>query len=135
MQYVDKYKINLHWLDNRPVKLVLDSFFCMFLKPVQTNFIFSDNITLLYIYFFVKYQYFTGIYAINVVYLKEEELRSKLSVLSELENEKSSREELEQLNTTWSEQNVKISEELNKAKVCFLYSTIKSSVLGLGLRL
>jgi hypothetical protein len=80
----------------------------------------------------VKYQYFTGIYAINVVYLKEEEL----SVLSEeLENEKSSREELEQLNTTWSEQNVKISEELNKAKVCFLYSTIKSSVLGLGLRL
>ena len=126
----------MHWLDNRPVKLVLDSFFCMFLKPVQTNFIFSDNITILYIYFFVKYQYFTGIYAINVVYLKEEELRSKLSVLSEeLENEKSSREELEQLNTTWSEQNVKISEELNKAKVCFLYSTIKSSVLGLGLRL
>jgi hypothetical protein len=59
-----------------------------------------------------------------------------LSVLSEeLENEKSSREELEQLNTTWSEQNVKISEELNKAKVCFLYSTIKSNVLGLGLRL
>ena len=108
----------------------------MFLKPVQTNFIFSDNITILYIYFFVKYQYFTGIYAINVVYLKEEKLRSKLSVLSEeLENEKSSREELEQLNTTWSEQNVKISEELNKAKVSFLYSTIKSSVLGLGLRL
>ncbi|XP_076084503.1 uncharacterized protein LOC143055258 [Mytilus galloprovincialis] len=48
---------------------------------------------------------------------EEEDLKSRITKLSEeLETEKSDKTELEQLNTTWSEQNLRLSEELNAAK-------------------
>jgi hypothetical protein len=47
---VVKYKINLYSLRNRPEKLVVGSLFCLFLKLVQINFIFTDNVRILYIY-------------------------------------------------------------------------------------
>ncbi|XP_052086581.1 coiled-coil domain-containing protein 73-like [Mytilus californianus] len=48
---------------------------------------------------------------------KEEDLKSRITKLTEeLETEKSNKSELEQLNTTWSEQNFRLSEELNAAK-------------------
>ncbi|VDI17692.1 Hypothetical predicted protein, partial [Mytilus galloprovincialis] len=48
---------------------------------------------------------------------EEEDLKCRITKLSEeLETEKSDKAELEQLNTTWSEQNLRLSEELNAAK-------------------
>jgi hypothetical protein len=47
---VVKYKIHLYSLRNRPEKLAKGSLFCLFLKLVQINFIFSDNVCILYIY-------------------------------------------------------------------------------------
>jgi hypothetical protein len=38
-------------LRNRPEKLTEGSLFCLFLKLVQINFIFTDNVRILYIYF------------------------------------------------------------------------------------
>ncbi|XP_063407014.1 leucine-rich repeat and coiled-coil domain-containing protein 1-like isoform X2 [Mytilus trossulus] len=48
---------------------------------------------------------------------EEEDLKSRITKLTEeLETEKSDKAELEQLNTTWSVQNFRLSEELNAAK-------------------
>jgi hypothetical protein len=47
---VVKYKINLYSLRNRPEKLANGSLFCLFLKLVQINFMFTDNVRILYIY-------------------------------------------------------------------------------------
>jgi hypothetical protein len=47
---VVKYKIHLYWLRNRHEKLAEGSLFCLFLKLVQINFIFTDNVRILYIY-------------------------------------------------------------------------------------
>ena len=41
-------KINLHSLRNRLQKLAKYSFFYLFLKLVQINYIFSDNVRILY---------------------------------------------------------------------------------------
>jgi hypothetical protein len=51
VQIVVKYKINLYSLQNRPEKLAEGSLFCLFLKLVQINFIFTDNVRILYMYF------------------------------------------------------------------------------------
>jgi hypothetical protein len=48
MYIVVKYKIHLYSLRNRPEKLVEGSLFCLFLKLVQINFIFTDNVRILY---------------------------------------------------------------------------------------
>jgi hypothetical protein len=45
--FVVRYKIHLR---NRPEKLAEGSLFCLFLKLVQINFIFTDNVRILYIY-------------------------------------------------------------------------------------
>jgi hypothetical protein len=45
---VVKYKIHLYSLRNRPEKLANGSLFCLFLKLVQINFIFTDNVRILY---------------------------------------------------------------------------------------
>jgi hypothetical protein len=45
---VVKYKIHLYSLRNRPEKLAEGSLFCLFLKLVQINFIFTDNVRMLY---------------------------------------------------------------------------------------
>ena len=47
---VVKYKIHLYSLRNRPEKLAEGSLFCPFLKLVQIDFIFTDNVRILYIY-------------------------------------------------------------------------------------
>jgi hypothetical protein len=47
---VIRYKINLLWLRNRPEKLAKGSLFYLFLKLVEINLIFSDNVLILYIY-------------------------------------------------------------------------------------
>jgi hypothetical protein len=47
---VVKYKIHLYSLRNRPEKLAKGSLYCLFLKLVQINFIFTDNIRILYMY-------------------------------------------------------------------------------------
>ncbi|VDH94820.1 Hypothetical predicted protein [Mytilus galloprovincialis] len=48
---------------------------------------------------------------------EEADLKCRITkLLEELETEKSDKTELEQLNTTWSEQNFRLSEELNAAK-------------------
>jgi hypothetical protein len=44
-----QYKIHLYSLRNRPEKLAKGSLFCLFLKFVQINFIFTDNVRILYI--------------------------------------------------------------------------------------
>jgi hypothetical protein len=49
---VVKYKIHLYSLRNRHEKLANGSLFCLFLKLVQINFIFTDNVRILYIYHF-----------------------------------------------------------------------------------
>ena len=50
MYIVIKYQINLHSLRNRLDKLAKGSLFYLFLKLVQINFIFTDNVRILYIY-------------------------------------------------------------------------------------
>ena len=45
-----QHKINLHSLRNRLEKLAKCSFFYLFLKLLQINFIFSDNVRILHIY-------------------------------------------------------------------------------------
>ena len=50
MYIVVKYKINLHSLRNRLEKLDKGSFFYLFLKLVQINYIFSDNVRILYMH-------------------------------------------------------------------------------------
>ena len=50
MYIVVKYKIHLYSLRNRPEKLAEGSLFCLFLKLIQINFIFTDNVRILYIY-------------------------------------------------------------------------------------
>ena len=50
MYIVVKYKIHLYSLRNNPEKLAKGSLFCPFLKLVQINFIFTDNVRILYIY-------------------------------------------------------------------------------------
>ena len=40
----------MYLLRNRPEKLAKGSLFCLFLKLVQINFIFTDNVRILYIY-------------------------------------------------------------------------------------
>jgi hypothetical protein len=50
MYIVVKYKIHLYSLQNRPEKLAKGSLFCLFLKLVQINFIFTVNVRILYIY-------------------------------------------------------------------------------------
>jgi hypothetical protein len=50
MYIVVKYQIHLYSLRNRPEKLAKGSLFCLFLKLVQINFIFTDNVRILYIY-------------------------------------------------------------------------------------
>jgi hypothetical protein len=50
MYIVVKYKNHLYSLRNRPEKLAEGSLFCPFLKLVQINFIFTDNVRILYIY-------------------------------------------------------------------------------------
>jgi hypothetical protein len=52
--FVVKYKIHLYSLRNRPEKLAEGSLFCLFLKLVQINFIFTDNVR--YTYIVVKYK-------------------------------------------------------------------------------
>jgi hypothetical protein len=47
---VVKYKYHLYSLRNRPEKLAEGSLFCLFLKLVQINCIFTDNVRILYIY-------------------------------------------------------------------------------------
>ena len=54
MYIVVKYKILLYSLPNRPEKLAKGSLFCLFLKLVQINFIFTDNVRILYISFSPK---------------------------------------------------------------------------------
>ena len=55
MYILAKYKIDLHSLRNRLEKLALDLLVYLFLKIVQINLIFSDNIRILYISFCNKY--------------------------------------------------------------------------------
>jgi hypothetical protein len=43
-----KYNIHLYSLRNKPEKLAKGSLFCLFLKLVQINFIFTDNVRILY---------------------------------------------------------------------------------------
>jgi hypothetical protein len=45
---------------HRPEKLVKGSLFCLFLKLVQINFIFTDNVRILYMYFFLLMLYKTS---------------------------------------------------------------------------
>ncbi|CAC5410696.1 unnamed protein product [Mytilus coruscus] len=67
--------------------------------------------------FFISLYPCKGKYPHMRLLLKEEDLKSRITKLSEeLETEKLNKYELEQLNTTWSEQNFKLSEELNTAK-------------------
>jgi hypothetical protein len=57
---VVKYKIHLYSLRNRHEKLAEGSLFCLFLKLVQINFIFTDNVRILYIHYvkhLLKYQF------------------------------------------------------------------------------
>jgi len=54
MYIVVKYKINLHSLRNRLEKIAKGSLFYPFLKLMQINFIFTDNVRILYIYIFHK---------------------------------------------------------------------------------
>jgi len=51
MYIVAKYKINLHSLRNRLEKLDKLSLFYLFLKLVQINSIFFDNVRILHIYY------------------------------------------------------------------------------------
>jgi hypothetical protein len=51
MYIVAKYKINLHSLRNRLEKLDKLSLFYLFLKFVQINYIFFDNVRILHIYY------------------------------------------------------------------------------------
>jgi hypothetical protein len=55
---VAKYKICLYSLRNRPEKLAEGSLFCLFLKLVQINFIFTDNVRILYMYCMPKGHFF-----------------------------------------------------------------------------
>ena len=52
MHIVVKYKIHLYLLQNRHEKLAKGSLFCLLLKLVQINFIFTDNVRILYIYWY-----------------------------------------------------------------------------------
>jgi hypothetical protein len=53
MYIVVKYEIHLYSLRNRPEKLAKGSLLCLFLKLVQINFIFTDNVRILYMYVYI----------------------------------------------------------------------------------
>jgi hypothetical protein len=55
----------LYSLQNRPEKLAKGSLFCLFLKLVQINFIFTDNVRILYIYL-IMISWFLGYFKINI---------------------------------------------------------------------
>ena len=57
MYIVVEYKINLHSLRNRLEKLAKGSLFYLFIKLVQINYIFFDNIRILYIYLKMIYSH------------------------------------------------------------------------------
>ena len=69
IQYiVGKYKIHLYSLANRPEKLAEGSLLCLFLKLVQINFIFTDNVRILYISMIIKtYCFFTSKYSFTKI--------------------------------------------------------------------
>ena len=47
----------MYSLRNRPEKLAEGSLFCLFLKLVQINFIFTDTVRILYIYIYISVYY------------------------------------------------------------------------------
>jgi hypothetical protein len=67
---VVKYKIHLYSLWNRPEKLAKGSLFCLFLKLVQINFIFTDNVRILYIYVCVFIDHYRVLYV--CVFMRED---------------------------------------------------------------
>jgi hypothetical protein len=65
---VVKYKIHLYSLQNRPEKLAKGSLFCLFLKLVQINFIFTVNVRILYIYQVIGPSYILSLSLIKLPY-------------------------------------------------------------------
>ena len=66
MYIVVKYKINLHSLRNRLEKLAYGSLFYLFLKLVKIDFIFTNNIRILYIYMYLYYSNYQNDYLHNI---------------------------------------------------------------------
>ena len=71
----DKHKIrtlslNIKFIctrcENRPEKLAKGSLLCLFLKLVQINFIFTDNVRILYIYYLVRTIYLFCLHTVTI---------------------------------------------------------------------